>query len=105
MTYFLAVFSKHPKIVPGRKERVRIVLSSIMIISPHWCGYGILLFTVNMYRTFQKVFIRTYPVYREVFAAAFIDRVVHHWIALRIEPILEERFSGTRERLEELPER
>ena len=41
---------------------------------------------------FSKVFIRTYPVYREVFAAAFIDRVVHHWIALRIEPILEERF-------------
>lgn len=42
---------------------------------------------------FSKVFIRTYPVYREVFAAAFIDRVVHHWIALRIEPILESRFQ------------
>ena len=50
----LAAFSKHPKIVPDRKERVRIVLSFIMIISLHWCGYGILLFTVNMYRTFQK---------------------------------------------------
>ena len=43
---------------------------------------------------FSKCFIRTYPVYREVFAAAFIDRVVHHWIALRIEPLLEERFQA-----------
>lgn len=41
---------------------------------------------------FSKCFIRTYPVYREVFAASFIDRIVHHWIALRIEPLLETRF-------------
>ena len=37
-------------------------------------------------------FIVTVPVYREVFAAAFIDRIVHHWIALRLMPILEARF-------------
>lgn len=37
-------------------------------------------------------FIVTSPVYREVFAAAFVDRIVHHWIALRIEPLIEERF-------------
>ncbi len=49
-----SIFEASEAIVPDRKERVRIVLSSIMIISPHWCGYGILLFTVNMYRTFQK---------------------------------------------------
>lgn len=41
---------------------------------------------------FSKVFMRTYPVYREVFAAAFVDRVVHHWIGLRLTPILEARF-------------
>lgn len=38
-------------------------------------------------------FIVDYPVTREIFAASFIDRVVHHFIALRIEPILDELFN------------
>ena len=42
--------------------------------------------------TFSYCFIVTIPVYREVFAASFIDRIVHHWISLRIEPLLEARF-------------
>lgn len=37
-------------------------------------------------------FIITKPVRREVFAADFRDRVVHHLIARRIEPLLEEKF-------------
>ncbi len=37
-------------------------------------------------------FIVTKPVQREIFAADFRDRVVHHWIALRIEPLLEQVF-------------
>ena len=43
---------------------------------------------------FSKAFVRTRPVYREIFAAAFIDRIVHHWIAIRIEPLLEIRFKA-----------
>lgn len=43
---------------------------------------------------FSKAFVRTRPVYREIFAAAFVDRIVHHWIALRIEPLLEVRFQS-----------
>lgn len=39
-------------------------------------------------------FIVTKPVQREIFAANFRDRVVHHWIALRIEPLLEKIFIG-----------
>lgn len=38
-------------------------------------------------------FVATRPKYREVFAAAFEDRVVHHYIALRLEPLFEEIFS------------
>ena len=38
-------------------------------------------------------FIVDYPVTREIFAASFIDRVVHHYIALRIESILDELFN------------
>lgn len=44
--------------------------------------------------THSSCFIVNKPVHREIFAAAFIDRVVHHWIALRIEPILEYRFKA-----------
>lgn len=40
----------------------------------------------------SKAFVVTYPVYREVFAANFADRVVHHWWALRVNPLFEKRF-------------
>lgn len=39
-------------------------------------------------------FIVKYPKYREVFAAHFRDRVVHHWICLRCNPLFEERFRA-----------
>ena len=39
-------------------------------------------------------FIVTRPKLREVFAANFRDRVVHHWICLRLEPLLEARFHS-----------
>lgn len=42
---------------------------------------------------YSYTFIVNYPVTREIFAASFIDRVVHHYIALRIEPILERLFT------------
>lgn len=40
----------------------------------------------------SKAFIVNYPTYREVFAADFRDRIIHHWIALRIEPLMEQEF-------------
>lgn len=39
-------------------------------------------------------FLVKYPTIREVFAAAFRDRIVHHWICLRIVPLYEERFEA-----------
>ena len=48
-------------------------------------------------RTYQPgksiCFVVTCPRYREVFAASFEDRVVHHYIALRLEPLFELVFS------------
>jgi len=48
-------------------------------------------------RTYQPgksiCFVVTRPRYREVFAAAFEDRIIHHWIALRLEPLFEQIFS------------
>ena len=34
-------------------------------------------------------FLVRYPKWREVFAANFRDRIVHHWICLRLEPLFE----------------
>lgn len=38
-------------------------------------------------------FVVTRPRYREVFAADFCDRIVHHYIALRLEPLFEMVFN------------
>ncbi len=37
-------------------------------------------------------FVVTRPRYREVFAASFEDRIIHHYIALRLEPLFELAF-------------
>ena len=39
-------------------------------------------------------FLVKYPKLREVFAANFRDRIVHHWICLRLNPLFEERFQS-----------
>lgn len=48
-------------------------------------------------RTYQPgksiCFVVTRPRYREVFAATFEDRIVHHYIAIRLEPLFEKIFS------------
>ena len=44
--------------------------------------------------TTSTCFIVTRPKLREVFAAHFRDRVVQHWICLRLEPLFEERFQN-----------
>ena len=36
-------------------------------------------------------FYVSYPRVREIFAAAFRDRIVQHWICIRLEPLFEER--------------
>jgi hypothetical protein len=38
-------------------------------------------------------FLVHYPKLREVFAANFRDRIVHHWVCLRLNPLFEERFE------------
>lgn len=38
-------------------------------------------------------FVVSRPRYREVFAASFRDRIVHHYIALRLMPLFEEVFN------------
>lgn len=38
-------------------------------------------------------FVVTRPRYREVFAASFGDRIVHHYIARKLEPLFEQIFS------------
>lgn len=44
--------------------------------------------------TTSTCFLVRYPKLREVFAANFRDRIVHHWICLRLNPLFEVRFAG-----------
>ena len=44
--------------------------------------------------TVSICFCVTRPKLREVFAANFRDRIVQHWICLRLEPLFEERFQS-----------
>ena len=39
-------------------------------------------------------FVVTQPKPREVFAADFRDRIIHHWIAIRLEPLLDKYLPG-----------
>lgn len=41
-------------------------------------------------------FVVTRPRYREVFAATYRDRIVHHWACLRLIPLLEQHLSPRR---------
>ena len=50
--------------------------------------------TGRYYPGTSKSFVVKWPVYREVFAADFADRVIHHWWALRVNPMYEERFTA-----------
>ena len=38
-------------------------------------------------------YVVRYPRYSEVFAGQFRDRIIHHYIALRLEPLFESQFS------------
>lgn len=40
----------------------------------------------------SECFVVKKPKLREVFAAHFLDRIVQHWIILRLEPLLEQHF-------------
>lgn len=45
--------------------------------------------------TTSTCFIVTRPKLREVFAANFRDRIVQHWLCLRLEPLFEARLLST----------
>ena len=49
----------------------------------------------RQYRIGKSIcFVVRYPRYREVFAGEFRDRVIHHYIALRLEPLFERIFCS-----------
>lgn len=49
----------------------------------------------RQYRIGKSIcFVVRYPRYREVFAGEFRDRIIHHYIALRLEPLFERIFCG-----------
>ena len=49
-------------------------------------------YSMTYHPTTSTCFLVRYPKLREVFAADFRDRIVHHWVILRLEPIFEKTF-------------
>ena len=50
-------------------------------------------FTKRTYKPFPfNAFVATKPVKREIFAAKFRDRIVHHWVMNEIEPVVDSQF-------------
>lgn len=43
----------------------------------------------------SECFVVKFPKLREIFAAHFLDRIVQHWITLRLEPLFEDLFVRT----------
>ena len=46
----------------------------------------------NYAPSISTCFMVTHPKLREIFAAHFRDRIVQHWIIIRLEPLFEKRF-------------
>ncbi len=44
--------------------------------------------------TTSTCFLVKYPKLREVFAANYRDRIVHHWVCMRLNPLFEARFEA-----------
>lgn len=52
--------------------------------------------TAGIYTQKESIsFVITKPDYREIFASHFRDRIIHHWIRQRIEPIFEQLMIPT----------
>lgn len=52
--------------------------------------------TTGIYTQKESIsFVITKPDYREIFASHFRDRIIHHWIRQRIEPIFEQLMIPT----------
>ncbi len=47
----------------------------------------------NYTPSISTCFMVTHPKLREIFAAHFRDRIVQHWIIIRLEPLFEKRFN------------
>ena len=93
----------------GFREAIKAVCEAYLdckrgkMSSPHTIAY-MKIATEDLpklaYEIYMKIYLPTisicflvkYPKLREVFAADFRDRIVHHWIIIRLEPLFEKRF-------------
>ena len=94
----------------GFKEAIKAVCEAYLdckrgkMSSPHTIAYieiavddlprlAYEIYTAIYKPTVSICFLVKFPKLREVFAADFRDRIVHHWIIIRLEPLFEKRFQ------------
>jgi len=75
---------KNKRTAPQAIEYVKIAAKDVPVLAQE-------ILENKYYPSTSTCFMVTFPKLREVFAANFRDRIVHHWICLRLNPLFEKR--------------
>lgn len=92
-SFFLTVWDAYRNCLHGKMSSPQAVeYMQIALIDLPFLAWE--LWTGTYHPGTSTCFLVKYPKLREVFAAAFRDRIVHHWVCIRLEPLFEERFES-----------
>ena len=89
--FYLTVIEAYHDCMRGKRTSP-LALEDMKIAQEDLLRLAIELYTGTYTPGPSTCFLVKYPKLREVFAANFRDRIVHHWVCLRLEPLFEERF-------------
>ncbi len=89
--FYNSVIEAYQDCLRGKMKSSQAV-SYMMIARDDLIKLAVELWTGSYTPGTSTCFLVKYPKLREVFAAAFRDRIVHHWVCLRLEPLFEHRF-------------
>lgn len=91
LDFFKSVVIAYKDCMRGKKSS-RQALDYMQIAFYDIPALAVELYTGTYKPSTSTCFLVKYPKWREVFAANFRDRIVHHWICLRLEPLFEYKF-------------
>ena len=90
-SFYLSVIDAYKDCLRGKSSSPQAV-QYMQIADSDLVSLAVELWTGTYKPGTSTCFLVKYPKLREVFAAHFRDRIVHHWVCMRLNPLLEERF-------------
>lgn len=88
--FMMSVFEAYENCLKGKRSSTQ-ALEYIPTAAEDIPKLAYEIWTMTYSPSLSTCFMVTFPKLREVFAAAFRDRIVHHWICIRLIPLFEER--------------